>query len=169
MDYLKTETGRFNFDRFILKIPLIGKFVYNILIERFTSNLSIMLKSAVPILTSIDTMEKIFANNKPFYRAIATLKNDVRQGKTLSYSLGRSKIFPTMLVQMTTIGEEVGRIPQMLDKVAKYYKSQLERFISRFTALIEPVIIIFVGSIVAIVVFSIFLPIFKMASIGGIQ
>ncbi len=167
--YLKTETGKFNFDSFILKIPLIGKFIYNILIERFTSNLSIMLKSAVPILTSIDTIEKIFSSNKPFHSAITNLKNDVRQGKTLSYSLGRSKLFPTMLVQMTTIGEEVGRIPQMLDKVAKYYKSQLERFIARFTALIEPVIIIVVGAIVAVVVFSIFLPIFKMASIGGIQ
>lgn len=167
--YTKTENGRFIFDKFILKIPLIGKFVYNILIERFTSNLSIMLRSAVPILTSIDTMEKIFASNKPFHRAIVNLKNDVRQGKTLSYSLGRSKLFPIMLVQMTTVGEEVGRIPQMLDKVAKYYKSKLEKFISRFTALIEPIIIIFVGSIVAIVVFSIFLPIFKMASIGGIQ
>jgi len=167
--YTKTENGRFIFDKFILKIPLIGKFVYNILIERFTSNLSIMLRSAVPILTSIDTMEKIFTSNKPFHRAIVNLKNDVRQGKTLSYSLGRSKLFPIMLVQMTTVGEEVGRIPQMLDKVAKHYKSQLEKFISRFTALIEPIIIIFVGSIVAIVVFSIFLPIFKMASIGGIQ
>jgi len=167
--YVRTENGRFNFDKFILKIPLIGKFVYNVLIERFTSNLSIMLRSAVPILTSIDTMEKIFSSNEPFHRAIVNLKNDVRQGKTLSYSMGRSKLFPIMLVQMTTVGEEVGRIPQMLDKVAKYYKGQLERFISRFTALIEPVIIIFVGSIVAIVVFSIFLPIFKMASIGGIQ
>jgi len=165
--YLRQEKGRAVIGAAILKIPLIGKIVYMILLERFSSNLSLMTKSAVPIIGSIETMEKIFAENLPFQRAIGNVKNQIKQGKTLSHALEKTDIFPVMLVQMISVGEEAGKIPEMLEKAAEYYKTQLELVINRLTVLIEPIIIVFVGSIVAVVVISIFLPIFQMASVGG--
>ena len=165
--YLKTEKGKLFFGSIVLKPPLIGKFVYNILLERFTSNLSIMIKSAVPILSSLETLENLFSDNLPFQRAISNIKSGVREGKSLSYSLGETNIFPTMLVQMITVGEETGKLPDLLEKAAAYYKNRLDRFITRFTVLIEPIIIIFVGAIVGVVVVAIFMPIFKIASLGG--
>ena len=98
---------------------------------------------------------------------VRQIKEDVRQGKPLNYTLERSAFFEPLVVQMVAIGEEIGELPQMFKRINTFYQEQVETFLTRFTSMFEPMILLFMGVVIGIMVIGMFLPIFQLSSIGG--
>lgn len=162
--YIQTETGRWNFDRLKLKLPVFGSLFHIMSISRFTSSLGTLIKSGVPILHSLEIVEKS-SGNKLIEKAIGEVKESVREGKTMTEPLEKTALFPPMVVQMVRVGEEIGELSQMLDRVSKFYEERVATFVERLATLFEPVAIVFMGGIVAILVVSMFLPIFQLSQL----
>lgn len=164
--YSKTEKGRKYFDKMFFRLPIFGPFFINSAIEKFSSTLGILLKSGIPILQALEVIAKI-SNNTLIEDALMKAKSDVRDGRTLSGSLSQSKIFPPLAISMCSIGEETGQLSGMLEKLTQYYREELTTFAERLSATIEPIIIIIVGIFVAFLVFALYIPIFKITTLGG--
>jgi len=120
----------------------------------------------VPILYALEITERS-VNNKTVADIVRSVKEDVRTGKSLSSPLERSGFFSPMVVQMVTIGEEIGDLPNMFKKISAYYQEYTETFITRFAASFEPLMIVFMGAIIGTMVICMYLPIFKIASVGS--
>ncbi|MBI1976414.1 MAG: type II secretion system F family protein [Candidatus Omnitrophica bacterium] len=163
---IQTPKGKFLFDRFVLKIPIVGDFLELVYCERMASSLGTLLQSGVSILHALDIAEKTMGNSI-YQIALQQVKEQVRQGKSFSIPLERSGLFPPVLVQMVSVGEEVGELDKMLLRFSTYYKEKMEMTISRLTSLIEPAILIIMGGVISILVISMFLPIFKLTQIGS--
>ena len=112
-------------------------------------------------------MEESFAGNVIIKDAIAYTKNEVASGKSLSESFRKTGVFPGLMTEMMLMGEESGRLPSIMETLSQFYQEQVNQFLARFSALIDPILIVGIGSIIAVIVLSIFLPIFKMSQIGG--
>jgi len=164
--FIATKDGRMAYERIKFKLPVFGEFFRALIVERFSSNMSTLLESGVPILYSLEISERSVDN---FIMAdlIRTIKEDVRQGKSLSRPLEQSGFFEPMVVQMISIGEEIGELPQMFKKINAFYQEYVETFLVRFTSMFEPIMLIFMGLIIGLLVVGMFLPIFKIAQIGG--
>jgi type IV pilus assembly protein PilC len=163
--FIRTSFGKQQFDTVKLKIPIFGNLVRTIAIEHFTSEMSTLIESGVPILYALEISERT-SGNKVLEGILRDVKNAVRSGKTISEPLEKSGFFPPMVVQMIGIGEEIGELSDMLKKIAIFYEAQIETFINRFTVIIEPVMLVFMGGIIGLMVVSMFLPIFSIANIG---
>ncbi|MCM8779627.1 MAG: type II secretion system F family protein [Candidatus Omnitrophica bacterium] len=164
--YIQTEVGRRNWEQFKFKLPMFGEFFQVSVIETFASEMSTLIESGVPILYALEISERS-VNNRTIADVVRRVKEDVRTGKSLSSPLAASGFFPPMVVQMVTIGEEIGDLPNMFKKISAYYQEYIETFIARFAASFEPLMIIFMGAIIGIMVVCMYLPIFKIASIGA--
>jgi len=164
--YVRTESGRYNFDKLILQTPLLGNVVRNIAVQRFASGMSTLIESGVPILRSLDIMVRA-AGNKIIEGLLEEVHSNVREGKTIAEPLEKSDIFPIMVPQMIRIGEESGELAKMLKRIADYYDEQVATLIGRLTALAEPVLLILMGVLIGTLVISMFLPIFKLSQIGA--
>lgn len=164
--YIQTDTGKRQYDTLLFNLPTFGKFFRTIALERFTSEISTLIESGVPILYALDISERS-SSNVLMQDIIRSVKNDVREGKSLAGPLEKSNFFPPMLVQMVRVGEEIGELGSMLKKVAAYYREFVETQITRFTNMFEPLMIVFMGGIVGTLVISMYLPIFSMVNIGG--
>ena len=162
--YIKTPQGKARYDRVILRVPMLGKIIKLIAISRFTRTLSTLLASGVPMIISMDIVKAV-VNNTVISKALEDAKDRVREGEALSEPLKRSGIFPSMVIQMITVGERSGEIEGMLSKVSEAFDNEVETTIAGLTALLEPVMILFMGIIVLFVVLSILLPIFEMSQI----
>ena len=162
--YIKTPTGRALYDRWILNLPLFGKIVKLIAISRFARTLSTLLTSSVPLIISMDIVKTVVANTF-ISRALEQVKEDIREGASLSEALKKTKIFPSMVIQMTMAGEKSGQLEDMLKKVADIYDNEIDTTVAGLTSLLEPVMILIMGVIVLFVVLSILLPIFEMSEI----
>lgn len=164
--YIKTGNGRKRFEKFQLKLPVFGEFFRAMTIERFSSEMSTLLESGVPILYSLEISERS-VDNLIMADIIRKVKEDVREGKALREPLESSGFFDPMVVQMVSIGEEIGELPQMFKKINTFYQEVCETFLARFVAMFEPIILVFIGGIIGIMVIGIFLPIFEISKIGG--
>jgi len=164
--YVKTKAGRKNFENFKFKLPVFGEFFLALIIEKFSSEMSTLLESGVPILYSLEICERS-VDNLVMADVIRKIKEDVREGKSLRESLERSAFFEPMFIQMVSIGEEIGELPQMFKKVNVFYQEQCDTFLTRFVSMFEPFILVFIGSLIGVMVIGMFLPIFKIATIGG--
>lgn len=162
--YAKTPTGRRAIDKALLRLPLLGGFFQDTALARIAINLSTLIKSGVNLLRSIEITAQV-AGNTQYETALANTGHDVQQGKSLSGALSQSPLFPGMMVDMIMIGEESGRLPDMMSRVAKYYQDRVDVFVSRLGTLVEPVILIFVGAFVGFLVVAIFLPIFSLSTV----
>lgn len=162
--FIRTEKGGWIFDRLKFKIPLFGSLLQRVAVERFTSGLGTLLKSGVPILYSLEIMGRT-ADNRVMQKTIADVKENVRSGKSMAFPLENSGIFAPMVVQMITVGEEIGELGRMLDRISAFYEERITTFVSRFATMIEPFILVFMGAIVGTLVISMFLPIFSIAQI----
>ncbi len=162
--YVKTPQGKAMYDRLILRVPMFGKIVKLIAISRFTRTLSTLLASGVPMITSMDIVKAV-VNNSVISKVLEDAKEHVREGEALSEPLRRSGIFPSMVIQMITVGEKSGELEGMLSKVSETFDNEVDTTIAGLTALLEPVMILFMGIIVLFVVLSILLPIFEMSQI----
>ncbi|MFH1441889.1 MAG: type II secretion system F family protein, partial [Candidatus Omnitrophota bacterium] len=137
-----------------------------IAVERFSSEMSTLVESGVPILYSLEIAEHS-VGNLIVADIIRQLKEEVREGKLLSQQIEKSKFFEPMVVQMIAVGEEIGELSQMFKKINDFYQEYVGTFLTRFTAMFEPFMLIFMGAVIGIMVIGLFLPIFQLTKIGG--
>lgn len=164
--YIKTKTGRKRFEQLQFKLPLFGEFFRSLVVEKFSSGMSTLIESGVPLLYSLEITEHSVGNSV-MAGIIRKIKEDVREGKPLNSSLDKSGFFEPMVVQMVAIGEEIGELPQMFKRINTFYEEYTETFLARFTAMFEPIMLIFMGMVIGMMVVGMFLPIFQIAQIGG--
>ncbi len=160
----RTDKGRIVIDGLLLKFPVIGDLLRKVAVARFSQNMSILLSSGVPILDGLAITSKT-AGNKVVERAIMNARVSISQGKTVAEPLTESKIFPPMVCQMVAIGENTGALDAMLKKVADFYEEEVDNAVANLTALMEPMIMVFLGVILGGLVISMYLPIFQLGSL----
>ncbi len=161
----RSEHGRRSWDRFLLGVPLVGELVRIISIARFSSTLGTMLHSGVPILQSLDISKSVMGNTR-----LMTVVDDVavavREGESMARVMERSGEFPPLVHHMVAIGEKSGQLEQMLQNIALAYNNEVETTLSRLTSVLEPLMILIMGGMVAFIVFSILMPIMQMNNLG---
>lgn len=155
--FLKTKVGRRVFDRLKLKMPVFGKLNHKVALARFARTLSTLLSSGVGILQAMETVAGTVSNDI-ISDAILEARARIREGDKIGEPLARSGLFPPMVVQMITIGEESGALDPMLSKVADFYEDEVEAALASLTAAIEPVMIVGLGGVVGFIVIALFLP-----------
>lgn len=162
--YISTKNGRRNLENFLFALPVFGEFFRVLIIERFTSEMATLVESGVPILYSLEIAEHS-VGNLILGDIIRKVKDDVREGKSLSQPMEASGFFDPMAVQMVTIGEEIGELSNMFKRLNTYYQEYVDTFLTRFTSMFEPMMLIFMGVVVGIMVIGMFLPIFQITQI----
>jgi len=162
----KTNSGRYLLDKTILLLPLIGPISRKLSVARFARTLGSLLKNGVTMLTSMEIVKNI-AGNSLIAGAIEAATLEVSKGQGLGNSLGRSKVFPDLAIQMIQVGEQSGELEQMLEKMSSVYENEAEASILSMTSLLEPLMILFMGVIMGFIVLSICLPIFEMNQLVG--
>ena len=159
--FVRTAYGRSRWDLLKLKMPVTGPVMQKILLARFASTLASLLESSVGLITSMQIVKNII-DNVQIDVVIEEAIEQIRQGKSMTHSLGASHWFPPMFVQMIAVGEQSGTMGPMLKKVAEAYERDVETAILGMTSLLEPLMIVIMGAGVGFVVLSILLPIFEM-------
>ncbi len=163
---LKVENVRLSFDRFKLRIPVMGKLLLKIVTSRYTMNMSTLLSAGISLTQTIEITSKS-VGNAYVSKGVHSLINEVRSGKGLAQPLKALNIFSPMVIQMTALGEEAGTLDELLNQTADFYESEADTATTRLTALMEPVIIVIMGGIVLTIILSILLPMFGMYDMIG--
>jgi type IV pilus assembly protein PilC len=166
--YYKTENGRRVVDSIMLKVPVLGDVLLKGAVARFTRTLGTLIASGVPILGGLEITART-AGNKIIAEAIMTARASIREGETVSAPLKTSGVFPPMVVQMISVGEQTGALDEMLTKIAVFYEAEVDTAVDTLTSIIEPVMIVVMGGIVGTMVVAMYLPMFKLISVvaGG--
>jgi type IV pilus assembly protein PilC len=159
--FYRTHYGRRRIDALMLKLPLFGDLIQKTATARFCRTFSSLTRAGVPILLSLDVVREI-TGNSIIADTIANSREDVMQGIPLSVALGRTKAFPELALSMLAIGEETGEMDTMLSKVADFYEDEVENATKALTSLLEPMMIIFVGGIVGVILVAMYLPMFNI-------
>jgi type IV pilus assembly protein PilC len=162
--YLKTKQGREFWDRSRIRMPIFGVIAHKICLARFTRTLASLIRSGVPILEVLQIVSNT-VGNVVMEKAIRTSAADIERGEGISAALGKHPIFPAMIIRMITAGEQTGKIENMLERISDFLDDEIETTLSGLTALIEPLLIVFLGVTVGGIAICMFLPIFKMADI----
>ena len=155
--FVRTRIGRRTFDRIKLKAPVFGKLIHKVCLARFSRTLATLLSSGVPILQALETVSGTVAN-EVIGDAILEARARIREGDRIGDPLQRSKMFPPMIVQMISIGEESGSLDAMLTKVAEFYEGEVDSALESLTSAIEPLMIVMLGTAVGFIVISMFMP-----------
>ena len=158
--------GRLWFDRMMLKVPVIGVLVRKVAIAKFSRTLATLVRSGVQILAALEIVSET-AGNRVISDALLKVKTSIREGENIAGPLTASGVFPPMVVRMIAVGEQTGRLDDMLGKIADFYEDQVDAAVAGLTSALEPMIICILGVVVGSIVFAIFMPIFKMATIVG--
>lgn len=158
---MKTEAGRLMADRWILKMPLMGEVARMVSISRLTSTLATMLASGVQLLDAMDVAKRVM-NNRVLEQAVEGARQNIREGETIAEPLKRSGEFPALVTHMIAVGERSGEMEEMLRRIGNIYDGEVDRVITRFTSLLEPIMILIMGVLVFCIVVAILLPIFEM-------
>jgi general secretion pathway protein F len=162
--YVRTPTGRYNYDRWVLRSPVFGKLLQKIAVARFSRTLSTLLKSGIGLLPSLDIVKNI-VDNRVLYEATEDARDAIREGQSIAPPLKKSGIFPPLMIHMIAVGEKSGQLEEMLFKTAETYEGEVDTSISTLTTLLEPVMIVFMGGVVTFIVLSILVPIFQMSQL----
>jgi type II secretory pathway component PulF len=158
-----SEAGGRKLDEWKMKAPVIGKVINLNLFGQFARTLGTLLQNGVPVLTALKITEQVLPN-RLIREAVAKTREAVTDGKTLAQPLAQSKLFPQLMVDLVRIGEETGDVPGALNNLADTYEGELAIALRLMTQLLEPVLILFMGAIVAFLLLSIFLPLFRLIS-----
>ncbi len=164
--YINTPSGKKNFHRFLLKLPVFGDLIRKIAIAKFSRTFSTLVRSGVSIVKCLDIVGKT-SGNKIIEDAVMDSKKSILDGQPISVPLEKTGIFPPMVTRMIAIGERSGRLESMLARIAQFYEEQTDAMVSGLSSLIEPVVIGFLGIIVGGIVVSLFLPIIKITQYLG--
>ena len=164
--YYQTQNGKSVIDRIVLKLPVFGLLIRKIAVARFSRTLGTLVSSGVPILDGLTIVSRT-AGNKTIETAILNARSSIREGETIAEPLGRSNIFPPMVIQMISVGESTGALDSMLSKIAEFYEEEVDVAVTNLTSLLEPLLMCFLGVVIGGVVIAMYLPIFNMASAVG--
>ena len=162
--WIKTDPGRLAWDTFKLKIPIFGNLAHKAAISRFSRTFAVLSRSGVPILQGIDIVADT-AGNAVIAKALSEVKNSVKEGESLTRPLNRYGVFPPMVVQMMAVGEETGALDTMLIKVADFYDQEVNSTVDALTSLIEPLLIVVMGTTVGGILIAMYLPMFNVANL----
>lgn len=160
--FYKWPTGRKMFDNTILKMPVIGDLIRKVAVARFTRTLGTMISSGVPILDALDICSRT-AGNRTIEAAIQKTRISISEGKSIAQPLEETNVFPSMVVQMIAVGESTGALDTMLNKIADFYDDEVDSAVTALTALMEPMLMVFLGVVIGGLVIAMYLPIFTMA------
>lgn len=160
----KTPQGHYQLDKLLLNLPVIGDVLRKGAVARFCRTFATLTAAGVPILESLDTVAET-SGNVVIEGVILTCKDSISQGMTLTQPLEESKIFPIMVTQMISIGEQTGSLEEMLSKIADFYEEEVDVAVDGMTALMEPIIMAFLGVVIGGLVIAMYLPIFQMAAV----
>ena len=162
--YYRSENGRLVIDQTILRVPIFGDLIKKTALARFSRTLSTLLSSGVNILDALEITAKT-SGNKVVENAIMKARSSIKEGETIAAPLSQEKrVFPPMVVQMITIGEATGGIDEMLNKVADFYEGEVDSAVENLMAALEPIIVVFLGAVIGVIVIAMYLPIFKLAA-----
>jgi len=161
-----TNKGRDVMDRWSLKLPVFGMLIRKVAVAKFARTLSTMISSGVPILDGLDIVRKT-AGNRTIEKAIAHVTVSISEGKTIAEPLKESGVFPAMVCQMIEVGEQAGALDAMLSKIADFYDDEVDDAVGNLTAMMEPLLMLFLGVTVGGLVIAMYLPIFKLAGVAG--
>jgi len=166
MTYYSTENGKRSCDQVFIRVPLFGNLIQKSAIAKFTRTLSTLLASGVSIVESLDIAGKT-VGNYVIELAVKRARDAITEGKSLTVPLAKEKYIPQMVVQMIAIGEQTGSLDQMLGRIADFYEDEVDVAVSSLTTLIEPIMMVFLGGIIAFLVIAMYLPIFNIAGAIG--
>ena len=161
-----TENGLRVTDRIAMKIPVMGSLITRVSVAKFTRTLGTLMTSGVPILEGLIIVAKT-AGNKIVEEAILQTRQSVSEGKTLAEPLSKAKVFPPMVTQMISVGEATGALDNMLNKIADFYDEEVDSAVAALTSMLEPLLMIFLGTTVGFVIIAMYMPIFQMGSLAG--
>jgi type IV pilus assembly protein PilC len=164
--YYQTQNGRAVVDSLLLKLPVFGPLLKKIAVARFSRTLGTLVSSGVPILDGLSIVSRT-SGNKTIETAILNARASIREGETIADPLGRSGIFPPMVIQMIAVGESTGALDSMLSKIAEFYEDEVDVAVANLTSLLEPFLMMFLGVVIGGVVIAMYLPIFNMANAIG--
>jgi type IV pilus assembly protein PilC len=161
--YYATTAGRYNIDRLVLKLPILGMIMRKIAVARFCRTLSTLLSSGVPILDGLDITART-AGNAVIEEAIQKTRTSIERGETISAPLRETNVFPSMVVQMINVGETTGALDAMLSKIADFYEEEVDTAVAGLLTLMEPIMIAVLGGVVGGIVIAMYMPIFDLIS-----
>ena len=165
--YYATANGRKVMDRLFLKAPIVGPLIRKVSVAKFTRTLGTMISSGVPIMDGLEIVAKT-SGNKIVEEAIFKVRQAISEGKTMAEPLAACGVFPPMVVQMIAVGEATGAMDAMLNKIADFYDDEVDDAVGALTSMMEPLLMVFLGTTVGGLVVAMYLPIFKLAgSVGG--
>ena len=164
--YYKTPNGKLTIDRLLLRTPIFGDLIRKAAVAKFTRTLGTLITSGVPLLEGLSICAKT-AGNKIIEIAIMDARVSISGGKTIAEPLSKSNVFPKMVTHMIAVGESTGALDNMLGKIADFYEDEVDQAVAALTSLLEPVMMVFLGTIIGFIVIAMYLPIFQMASAIG--
>jgi type IV pilus assembly protein PilC len=164
--FYKTEKGRWTIDSLVLKTPVFGELLKKVAVAKFSRTLSTMMSSGVPILEGLSIVSKT-SGNVVIENALLKTRQSISEGRSIAEPLAETGIFPPMVVQMISVGEATGALDSMLSKIANFYDDEVDVAVDAMTALLEPVMMVFLGGVVGGMIVAMYLPIFKLASVVG--
>lgn len=164
--YKRSPKMQHTMDRWILKVPVIGQIMNNSSIARFARTTAVTFKAGVPLVEALGIVAGA-TGNKVYEEAVLRMRDDVSVGYPVNMAMKQVNLFPHMVVQMTAIGEEAGALDTMLFKVAEYYEQEVNNAVDALSSLLEPMIMVFIGTIVGGMVIGMYLPIFKLGAVVG--
>tara|TARA_B100000214_G_C23970468_1_gene629846 strand:- start:1529 stop:2776 length:1248 start_codon:yes stop_codon:yes gene_type:complete len=159
----KTQRGGFALDSILLKIPVFGALIEQSILNKFCKTFGILIGAGVPVLETTGLLRKV-VDNKVYERAIDDASDLIRDGYNISTALRRTEVFPSILLQLASTGEDTGELDDLLDRAADYYQKQVDALVERMTTLIEPLLILLVGAVIALMVVLTYLPVFHLGS-----
>jgi type IV pilus assembly protein PilC len=160
--YYRTERGRLQIDKLILKAPVFGILLKKVAVAKFSRTLSTMISSGVPILEGLEIVSKT-AGNRVVENVLMDTKKSISEGKTIAEPLAQAQVFPSMVVSMIAVGENTGALDAMLAKIADFYDDEVDAAVEAMTSLLEPFMMVFLGGVVGGMIVALYLPIFNMA------
>jgi type IV pilus assembly protein PilC len=165
--FYRTTRGQTLVDAWVLKLPVFGVLLRKVAVAKFSRTLGTMIASGVPILDGLEIVAKT-AGNKTVENAVFRVKQSISEGKTIADPLEKTGVFPPMVCQMVAVGEQSGSIDTMLNKIADFYDDEVDEAVNNLTSMMEPMLMLFLGTTVGGLVIAMYLPIFKIASaVGG--
>jgi type IV pilus assembly protein PilC len=164
VQFRRTEAGMAATDKIFLRLPIFGILLRKVAVAKFTRTLGTLVSSGVPILDGLDITAKT-AGNKVIEYAVRDVRTAVSEGKTLAEPLMKSKVFPPMVTHMIAVGESTGQLDTMLGKIADFYDDEVDNAVANLTAMMEPMLMVFLGGSVGFIVVAMYLPIFKLITL----
>ncbi len=159
----RNKKGRVMIDSFLLKLPIFGDLLTKVAVARFCRTMGTMISSGVPILEGLDICART-SGNKVIENAIFKVRDSISEGRTIAEPLTESKVFPSMVCQMISVGEATGALDVMMNKIADFYEEEVDQAVENLTSMMEPLIMAFLGIVIGGLVIAMYMPIFTMAS-----